>query len=98
MLGTLGIFHILRMEGNLIRSLKRESHYLNPSQGLPTTFPFPSNLTPSSLNNFLFLSSFNPSFPFLPQDPINPPNPPPLASTRWQGTSGASGLFLNAFP
>jgi hypothetical protein len=47
-------------------------------KGSPITLPLPSNLTPSSLSNLIFLLACSPSFPQLPQ---NPPILPSAAST-----------------
>lgn len=66
--------------GSLQLNVPFSSPHSNPSQTTPLTFPA-SNTTPSPSNNPNFLPSFTPSSPFRPQLPINPPNPPPLAST-----------------
>lgn len=71
--------------------------HTNPLYGVPTTLPLPSSLIPSPLNSFFFSSIVIPS-PSLGHLPLNPPRAPPVATTRWHGTSGANGLRRSALP
>src|SRR5690349_2061394 len=71
--------------------------YRNAENGVPRTFLFTPNLTPSLLSNIRFSSSVIPS-PSLRHLPLNPPSAPPVATTRWHGTCGANGFLRSALP
>lgn len=72
-------------------------HYSNPDHTVPSTLPLSSSLTPSPLNKLFFSVIVMPS-PSLGQLPLNPPSVPPVATTRWHGTSGANGFLRSALP
>lgn len=71
--------------------------YNHPVQGVLNTFPLSSNLMPSPFSRPLFSSSVIPS-PSRGHFPLNPPRVIPVATTLWQGTSGAKGLRRKALP
>ncbi len=65
--------------------------HLNPLHGVPKTLPLPSNRIPSPLSRCLFSSIVMPS-PSTGHRPLNPPSPPPAATTRWHGTVHSTAI------